>query len=80
MNETMRQNVGRGLGYLGLLLALFAALTPGYFYIAGGVALACGVGAVLCGEGYLGFLSVGFGVFGTLIGFILTLAGFRIGK
>jgi len=80
LNETMRQNVGRGLGYLGLLLALFAALTPGYFYIAGGVALACGVGAVLCGEGYLGFLSVGFGVFGTLIGFILTLAGFRIGK
>jgi len=80
LNEIMRQNVGRGLGYLGLLLALFAALTPGYFYVAGGLALACGVGAVLCGEGYLGFLSVGFGVFGTLIGFILTLAGFRIGK
>ena len=80
MNDTTRQNLGRGLGYLGLLLALFAALTPGYFYIAGVLALGCGIGAVVCGEGYLGFLSVGFGVFGTLIGLILTIAGFRLGR
>lgn len=80
MNGTTRQNVGRVLGYAGLLFALFAALTPGYFYIAGGLALACGVAAILCGEGYLGFLTLGFAVFGLLIGGLLTVAGFRLGR
>lgn len=80
MSETSKQSLARGLGYLGLLLALFAALTPGYFYIPGLLALACGVAALLLREGYLGLLSIGFAIFGTLIGFILTLIGFRLGK
>lgn len=80
MNETTRQGLARGLGYFGLLLSLFAALTPGYFYIPGALAIACGILALYFREGYLGFLSIGFGVFGTLIGLALTLAGFRLGK
>jgi hypothetical protein len=80
VSETSKQSLARGLGYLGLLLALFAALTPGYFYIPGLLALACGVAALLLREGYLGLLSIGFAIFGTLIGFILTLVGFRLGK
>ncbi len=80
MNGTARQNAGRLFGYTGLLLALFAALTPGYFYIAGGLAVACGVAALLCGEGYLGMLVLGFAAFGILIGGVLTAAGFRLGR
>jgi hypothetical protein len=80
MSETSKQSVARVLGYLGLLLALFAALTPGYFYIPGLLAIGCGIVALWLREGYLGFLSIGFGLFGLLIGFILTLAGFRLGK
>jgi len=80
MSGTSKQSLARGLGYLGLLLALFAALTPGYFYIPGLLALGCGIAALLLREGYLGLLSIGFALFGLLIGFILTLAGFRLGK
>jgi len=80
MSDTSKQSLARALGYLGLLLALFAALTPGYFYIPGLLALGCGIAALLLREGYLGLLSIGFALFGLLIGFILTLAGFRLGK
>jgi hypothetical protein len=80
MSETSKQSLARGLGYLGLLLALFAALTPGYFYIPGVLAIGCGAAALWLREGYLGFLSIGFGIVGTIIGFILTLVGFRLGK
>ena len=80
MSETSRQSVARALGYIGLLLALFAALTPGYFYIPGILAIGCGVAALWLREGYLGLLSIGFGIVGTIIGLILTLVGFRLGK
>ncbi len=80
MNEAARQGVARVVGYAGLLLALFAALTPGYFYIPGVLAVACGVVALYFKEGYLGFLALGFGMFGMIIGLILTIAGFRLGK
>jgi hypothetical protein len=80
MSDTSKRSVARALGYFGLLLALFAALTPGYFYIPGLLAIACGAAALWLQEGYLGLLAIGFGVVGTLMGFILTLAGFRLGK
>lgn len=80
MSDSSKQGLARGLGYLGLLLALFAALSPGYFYIPGALALACGIAALALREGYLGLLSIGFGIFGTIIGLILTLVGFRLGK
>lgn len=80
MSETSKQSLARVLGYLGLLLALFAALTPGYFYIPGLLAIGCGSAALWLREGYLGLLSIGFGIVGTIIGLILTLIGFRLGK
>ncbi len=80
MSETSKQSLARVLGYVGLLLALFAALTPGYFYIPGILAIGCGLAALWLREGYLGLLSIGFGIVGTIIGLILTLVGFRLGK
>ncbi len=80
MSETSKQSLARALGYIGLLLALFAALTPGYFYIPGILAIGCGLAALRLREGYLGLLSIGFGIVGTIIGLILTLVGFRLGK
>ena len=80
MSEASKQSLARGLGYFGLLAGLFAALMPGFFWIPGLLAIGCGVAALWLREGYLGLLSIGFGIFGTLIGLILTLAGFRLGK
>jgi hypothetical protein len=80
MSESSRQGLARGLGYFGLLCALFAALMPGFFWIPGLLAIGCGAGALYLREGYLGLLSIGFGIGGSIIGLILTLVGFRLGR
>ena len=80
MSESSRQGLARGLGYFGLLCGLFAALMPGFFWIPGLIAIGCGAAALYLREGYLGLLSIGFGIGGSIIGLILTLAGFRLGR
>jgi hypothetical protein len=80
MTESSRQGLARALGYFGLLCALFAALMPGFFWIPGVIAIGCGIAALVLREGYLGLLAIGFGIGGSIIGLILTIVGFRLGR